>query len=84
MMLTGGFSFASRIASLPSAIARSKSPLTRQIAVRLISGCGSVGSSRIAWLISASAPSRSPSASFAMPRFWNENADFGSALIDMS
>ena len=82
MMLTGAFALASRIASVASAMARSRLPLARQITARLVSGCGNAGSSRIASLMSASAPSRSPSASFDMPRFCQENADGGPALID--
>ena len=58
-MLTGAFAFASRIASVVSAMARSRSPLARQITARLVNGCGSVGSMRIASLMSASAPSSS-------------------------
>ena len=80
MMLTGAFAFASRIASVVSAMARSRSPLARQITARLVNGCGNVGSSRIASLMSASAPSRSPSARFEMPRFCQENADGGPSL----
>ena len=82
MMLTGAFAFASRIASVASAMARSKSPLARQITARLVNGCGNSGSSRIASLMSASAPSRSPSARFEIPRFCQENADGGPSLID--
>ena len=48
----------------------------------VVNGCGNVGSSRIASLMSASAPSRSPSACFEMPRFCQENADGGPSLID--
>jgi hypothetical protein len=69
MMLTGALAFASLIASVPSAMARSKSPLARQITVRLVRAEGRAGLSLIASLMSASAPSRSPSACFAEPRF---------------
>src|SRR5205823_6872460 len=84
MILTGALAMASRIASVVSAMARSRSPLARQITARLVKGCGDVGSRRIASLMSASAPARSPSASFDIPRFCQENADGAPALIDAS
>jgi hypothetical protein len=55
MMLTGAFALAGRMASVPSAMARSKSPVVRQITARWISGVGSAGLTRMASLMSASA-----------------------------
>ena len=51
MMLTGAFALASRIASVVSAMARSRSPLARRMTARLINGCGKAASSRIASLM---------------------------------
>src|SRR5215475_599481 len=48
MIFSGGM-LARRTAAVPSAIARSRSPLARQITTRWISGEGKAGLSRIAW-----------------------------------
>jgi hypothetical protein len=58
--------------------------LARQITERLVSGCGNCGSMRIASLMSASAPSRSPSARVDLPRFCQEKAEGGPSLIAWS